>query len=62
MDLVDRLALRKLHGRDRFGHQGAKISDRLLYIRGHWLRMPPLMLAQHLGRKALRRKAQAQPV
>ena len=62
MDLVDRLALRKLHGRDHFGHQGAKISDRLLYIRGHWLRMPPLMLAQHLGRKALRRKAQAQPV
>lgn len=54
MDLVDRLALRKLHGRDRFGRQGAKISDRLLYIRGHWLRMPPLMLAQHLARKALR--------
>jgi len=62
MDIVDRLALRKLHGRDRFGHQGAKLSDRLLYIRGHWLRMPPLMLAQHLARKALRRKAQAQPV
>ncbi len=62
MDLVDHLALRKLHGRDRFGHQGAKLSDRLLYIRGHWLRMPPLMLAQHLARKALRRKEQAQPV
>ena len=62
MDLVDRLALRKLHGRDRFGHQGAKLSDRLLYMRGHWLRMPPLMLAEHLARKAFRRKERAQPV
>lgn len=62
MDFVDRLALRKLHGRDHFGHQSAKLSDRLLYIRGHWLRMPPLMLAQHLLRKSLRRKEQAQPV
>jgi hypothetical protein len=62
MDLVDRLALRKLHGRDRFGHQGAKLSDRLLYMRGHWLRMPLLMLAEHLARKAFRRKERAQPV
>lgn len=61
-DLVDRLALRKLRGRDRFGHQNARVSDRLLYMRGHWLRMPPLMLARHLTRKAFRRKAPAQPV
>ncbi len=27
----------------------------LLYLRSHWLRMPPLLLAQHLFRKALRR-------
>ncbi|MBL8698832.1 MAG: nucleotidyltransferase family protein [Alphaproteobacteria bacterium] len=26
-----------------------------LYIRSHWLRMPPLMLARHLGRKSLMR-------
>jgi hypothetical protein len=26
-----------------------------LYIRGHWLRMPPLMLARHLATKALQR-------
>jgi len=31
------------------------LAGRLLYIRSHWLRMPPLMLATHLGRKALRR-------
>jgi hypothetical protein len=28
----------------------------LLYIRSHWLRMPPLLLAQHLLRKALPRR------
>ena len=38
-----------------------KASDRadraqfLLYIRSHWLRMPPLLLAQHLWRKIVRR-------
>ena len=26
-----------------------------LYIRSHWLRMPPLLLASHLARKSLRR-------
>lgn len=31
------------------------ISDFLLYIRSHWLRMPPLMLARHLFIKALQR-------
>jgi hypothetical protein len=28
----------------------------LLYIRSHWLRMPPTLLALHLGRKALSRR------
>jgi hypothetical protein len=27
----------------------------MLYVRGHWLRMPPLMLVRHLATKALRR-------
>ncbi|MBZ5495982.1 MAG: nucleotidyltransferase family protein [Acidobacteriia bacterium] len=27
----------------------------LLYVRSHWLRMPPLLLARHLCRKSLRR-------
>ena len=26
-----------------------------LYVRGHWLRMPPRLLVPHLARKALRR-------
>ena len=34
---------------------GAELSRWLLYVRSHWLRMPPLLLAQHLGKKALRR-------
>ena len=31
---------------------GTKLSRFLLYIRGNWLRMPPLMLARHLFHKA----------
>jgi hypothetical protein len=31
---------------------GAKAADFLLYVRGNWLRMPPLRLARHLFHKA----------
>lgn len=34
---------------------GAKLARFLLFVRAHWLRMPPLTLARHLGRKALMR-------
>src|SRR5207248_128819 len=30
-----------------------KLSQQLLYIRSHWLRMPPYLLIPHLVRKAL---------
>jgi putative nucleotidyltransferase-like protein len=33
----------------------AAIARELLYVRAHWLRMPPLMLARHLTIKAWRR-------
>lgn len=33
----------------------AAVSRRLLYIRSHWLRMPPRLLTAHLARKAWRR-------
>ncbi|MBL8247904.1 MAG: nucleotidyltransferase family protein [Candidatus Competibacter sp.] len=39
---------------------GPALAHRLLYIRSHWLRMPPLLLARHLAIKAaarLRRRA-----
>lgn len=34
---------------------GQRISGWLLFLRSHWLRMPPLMLARHLFRQAWRR-------
>ena len=34
---------------------GAGLARWLLYIRAHWLRMPPAMLVRHLTVKALRR-------
>jgi hypothetical protein len=41
-------------------HRPAAFSAWLLYLRSHWLRMPPAQLAGHLSRKGLRR-LQAQP-
>lgn len=32
----------------------ARLAGQALYVRSHWLRMPPLMLARHLARKAFR--------
>jgi len=34
------------------------LARQLLYVRAHWLRMPPLLLARHLTVKALRRDAE----
>ena len=33
---------------------GTRLAELALYVRGHWMRMPPLMLARHLGIKLLR--------
>ncbi len=35
-----------------FPRRSAAVARWLLYARSHWLRMPPLMLARHLGYKA----------
>lgn len=35
--------------------RGAALARFLLYVRAHWLRMPPLLLARHLATKALTR-------
>lgn len=54
--LMDRLALRVLVPEMRDGESWSQTSARLLlYIRSHWLRMPPGLLARHLARKALKR-------
>ena len=35
---------------------GLRLSRKLLYIRSHWLRMPPYLLIPHLVHKALRKR------
>ena len=54
--LVDRLMERLVTRVLRPGSAGrTPVSDWLLYVRSHWLRMPPHLLFPHLARKGLRR-------
>jgi hypothetical protein len=43
--------------RDGWGRQGHSVTRLGFYVRSHWLRMPPLMLARHLWTKATRKPA-----
>ena len=52
--LVDGLYARRLLGRDGWGRETRKPLRLAFYIRSHWIRMPPLMLARHLLAKARR--------
>jgi hypothetical protein len=55
--LMDALFLRTLQPERRGATNGlASMARGSLYLRAHWLRMPPLLLAQHLTVKALRRE------
>jgi Uncharacterised nucleotidyltransferase len=47
----DRLYIRRLLARDDWGRVTHPVLDQAFYIRSHWLRMPPLMLATHLWTK-----------
>jgi hypothetical protein len=47
----DRLYIRRLLARDAWGRPSRKLTRLAFYIRSHWLRMPPLMLARHLWTK-----------
>ncbi len=49
--LTDRLFIRRLLSRDGWGRRMHKLTEFAFYLRGHWLRMPPLMLARHLWTK-----------
>jgi hypothetical protein len=51
---TDRLFLRRLLARDGWGRGTRPASRAGFYMRSHWLRMPPLMLARHLWTKARR--------
>jgi hypothetical protein len=35
---------------------GVMVSRKFLYMRAHWLRMPPHLLIPHLARKLLRKR------
>lgn len=47
----DGLYLRRLTARDGWGRQTRPTTRLGFYVRSHWLRMPPLMLARHLWTK-----------
>jgi Uncharacterised nucleotidyltransferase len=47
----DALFIRRLCARDGWGRGTAKFTRLLFYIRSHWMRMPPALLARHLWTK-----------
>jgi hypothetical protein len=51
---TDALYLRRLLARDAWGRQRRPLTRLAFYIRSHWLRMPPHLLARHLWTKARR--------
>lgn len=50
--LSDRLYVRRFIARNGWGQETRKVTRLAFYIRSHWLRMPPLMLARHLWIKS----------
>lgn len=48
---ADRLYLRRLTARDGWGRATRPATRLGFYVRSHWLRMPPAMLARHLWTK-----------
>ncbi len=48
---IDRLYLRRLLARDDWGRPIRPLTRLVFYVRSHWLRMPPAMLARHLWTK-----------
>ena len=51
---LDHAFLRRLTARDGWGRSTRKATQLAFYIRSHWIRMPPLLLARHLWIKARR--------
>jgi hypothetical protein len=48
---LDPLFVRRLTARDQWGRSTRKLTQLGFYVRSHWLRMPPAMLARHLWTK-----------
>jgi len=51
LTLWDRIVIARLLARDGWGRERRKLLVFAFYIRSHWLRMPPAMLAHHLFTK-----------
>src|SRR3546814_14692442 len=51
LTLGDRLYVRRLLARNGWGQETCKLTRFAFYVRSHWLRMPPAMLARHLWAK-----------
>jgi hypothetical protein len=47
----DAFYVRRLLARDGYGRETRKLTRFAFYVRSHWLRMPPVMLARHLWTK-----------
>jgi hypothetical protein len=54
LTLADRLFAMRLLARNGWGQETRPLLRLAFYVRSHWLRMPPLMLARHLWVKATR--------
>lgn len=51
LTLWDRIVIVRLLARDGWGRETRKLLVFAFFVRSHWLRMPPLMLARHLWTK-----------
>ncbi|WP_353203503.1 nucleotidyltransferase family protein [Sphingomonas sp.] len=51
LELADHAYLRRITARDGWGRATRPFTRHAFYIRSHWLRMPPTMLARHLWTK-----------
>lgn len=59
LTLADRAYARRLLARDGWGRETRPVTRLAFYVRSHWIRMPPLLLARHLSIKAWRGVVQA---
>lgn len=50
--MLDNLFVRRILARDGWGRPIRPLTRLGFYVRSHWLRMPPMMLARHLWTKA----------
>jgi hypothetical protein len=50
----DRLFRRRLLARDGWGREVRPLTRFAFYVRSHWIRMPPVLLARHLAVKTVR--------